>query len=122
MKTLLTISTLLFTLMFSSTSFADWTKLGAHMSGTTYYVDFDRIRKHDGFVYYWVLGDYLKPQNGNLSAKVYTQGDCKLFRYKILSVFGHKEPMGAGTGESYQVEEKWEYPPPDDFLKSVCSR
>jgi len=125
MKTLLTISTLVFTLMFSSTSFADWTKVNKG-GGNTFYVDFERIRKHDGFVYYWWLIDYLKPIEGNLSYKVYTQGDCKLFRLKGLSGSSHKEPMGGGGGEQFTPPDKWEYPPPnssiEDILKKVCSR
>ena len=41
MKTLLTIFTLVFTVMFSSTSFAGWTKVGENVNGHTYYVDFE---------------------------------------------------------------------------------
>ena len=44
MKALLTISTLVFTVMFSSTSFAGWTKLGKNSSGDKYIGDFN-----DGF-------------------------------------------------------------------------
>jgi len=62
-------------------------------------VDFEKIRKHDGYVYYWTLIDYLKPEQGILSAKVYYQGDCKQFRFKGLSFSCHKEPMGGGTGQ-----------------------
>jgi hypothetical protein len=127
MKTLLTVSTLLFTLMFSSTSFAGWTKVNENMRGDTYYVDNERIRKHDGFVYFWTLLDLLKPDPyGDMSYKMYHQGDCKLFRYKILSGSFHKEPMGGGTGEPYTPPDKWVYPPPntpmEPILKSVCSR
>ena len=129
MKTLLTIFTLVFTVMFSSTSFAGWTKLG-QVSRFTFYVDFERIRKHDGYVYWWDLTDYLKPsQEGNLSNKMYQQGDCKLFRYKYLSSSFHKEPMGGGTGENGLIPESykdWKYPSPNSsmetILKSVCSR
>ena len=43
MKTLLTISILVFTVMFSSTSFAQWTKVGNNSRGDTFYIDFERI-------------------------------------------------------------------------------
>ena len=128
MKTLLTISTLVFTVMFSSTSFGEWTKVGKSVSGRTYYVDFERIRKHDGYVYYWELGDYLKPSKfGDLSGKTYLQGDCNLFRYKYLSYSFHKEPMGGGTGRvDNDSDENWTYARPNSSqettLKSVCSR
>ena len=128
MKTLLPIFTLLFTLMFSSTSFAEWTKVSKGVKGNISYVDYERIRKHDGFVYYWVLVDLLKPsKHGDLSSKVYTQGDCKLFRLKYLSFSHHKGPMGSGAFETYNKPDKeWRYPSPnssiEEILKQVCSR
>ncbi|MAH85467.1 MAG: hypothetical protein CBB68_14680, partial [Rhodospirillaceae bacterium TMED8] len=76
MKTLLTIFTLVFTVFFSTTSFAEWTKVSENVDGDSYYVDFERIRKHDGYVYFWYLSDYLKPtETGVLSAMRYHQGD-----------------------------------------------
>ena len=116
------------TVMFSSPSYAKWTKVSENVDGDILYVDFERIRKHDGFVYYWELWDLLKPnQVGTLSAKVYNQGDCKLFRIKSLSVAFHKEPMGGGTGNTVNEPDKeWRYPPPntsvETALKSICNR
>ena len=122
--------TFLLSLMFSSPSYSEWTKVGENVSGDTFYVDFERIRKVDGFVYWWDMEDYLKPtKNGDLSAKVYWQGDCKLFRTKILSASHHKEPMGGGTGDVSEPPKgfrNWTYPPPNSVietkLKLVCSR
>jgi len=129
MKTLLTIFTLVFTVIFSSTSFGGWTKVGENVGGTTFYVDFERIRKVDGYVYYWFLGDLLKPDKyGNLSSKVYKQGDCKLFRFKVLSDTYYNQPMGKGdkTGGSNKPDKEWNHPPPNSpmefILKEVCSR
>ena len=96
--------------------------------GNTYYVDFERIRKHDGFFYYWWLSDRFKPSNfGDLSDKHYSQGDCKLFRVKGLSASYHKEPMGRGTGDvDNRPDKDWRYPSPNSvietILKSVCNR
>ena len=118
--------------MFSSSSYAGWTAVsegtGTTNSGNTFYVDFERIRKHDGYVYWWNLMDYLKPSStGRLSAKTYNQGDCKLFRYKRLSYSFHDEPMGTGAGEVQEPEQKgWRYPPPNSgdeiILKQVCNQ
>ena len=123
----LTLTTLVFSLlMFSSTSFADWTKVSENADGYTFYVDFERIRKHGGYVYFWSLDDYLKPnKSGYLSDKVYQQGDCKLFRFKYLSFSFHKEPMGEGTGEiENKPDKEWNYPSPnssiEEILKKVC--
>ena len=125
MRKLLILTTLIFSVMFSSTSFAEWKEVGESVRAT-FYVDFERIRKHDGYVYYWRLSDYLKPTKyGTLSVKIYEQADCKKFRYKWLSGTFHKEPMGGGIGETFNTpDKKWDYPPPDSpfetILKSVC--
>ena len=129
MKNLLIIFTLLFTsVFFSSPAYAKWTKVDENASGTTFYVDYERIRKHGGYVYFWLLGDYLKPSpQGDLSSKRYNQGDCKLFRFKSLSFSFHKEPMGGGTGETGNPKNpEWDYPSPNSvneiLLKQVCDR
>jgi hypothetical protein len=130
MKKLLLIFTLLFsTLMFSTPSYGEWTKVSKNVSGTTFYVDFERIRKHGGYVYYWTLGDYLKPsKGGDLSARAYYQVDCELFRYKILSDSYYIEPMGGGepSATSNEPDKNWSYAPPhssiEGTLKRVCSQ
>ena len=131
MKSLLLIFTLLFsTLMFSSPSFAKWTKVGESVDGNTFYVDFGRIRKQNGYVYFWKLMNLLKSlENEILSANFYYQGDCKLFRYKYLSYSFHKEPMGGGIGEVLEPKGEnanWKYPSPnttdESVLKSVCNK
>ena len=121
------IFTLLFTiLVFSSPTYAGWMEI-IKGDGITFYVDFDTIKKHDGYVYYWELGDYLKPnKDGDLSSEVHKQGDCKLFRSKVLSFSFYKEPMGGGTGTPYTPPDKWTYPSPvsssEVILKLACSR
>ena len=129
MKKLLLIFTLLFSpLMFSTPSYAEWKKVGNTVLGDIFYVDFERIRKHGGYVYWWTLTDYLEPTKlGNLSNKVYRQGDCKLFRHKNLSFSFHKEPMGGGIGDIREPSnQNWSYPPPTSgdeiILKRVCSQ
>ena len=127
-KITLLLTTLVFslTMMFASTSYAEWTEVSEGVDGDTYYVDFERIRKHGGYVYFWYLIDYLKPQHGDLSAKTYNQGDCKLFRFKGLSDSYHTQSMGEGTPSttSNTPDKDWKYPPPDSaiehILKKVC--
>jgi hypothetical protein len=121
MKKLLLIFTLLFsTLMFSTPSYGEWTMV-AKTVDATFYVDFERIRKHGGYVHWWSLVNYLKPtMRGNLSHRAYQQGDCKVFRNKLLTWSHHKEPMGGGD------DSGWRYPPPnfadEVILKRVCSQ
>ena len=128
MRKLTLFTALVFSLLvFSSTSFADWKRVSENADGYTFYVDFERIRKHGGFVYYWYLTDYLKPNaKGILSGKIYVQSDCKLFRFKYLSASFHKEPMGEGTGQmNNDPDKEWKYPIPNSsmeiILKYVCA-
>ena len=128
MKKLILIFTLLFsTVMLSSPSYAEWTKVNKDADGNTNYIDFEGLRKIDGYVYWWILSDILHPTlQGHLSSRTYNQGDCKLFRVKYLSWAFHIEPMGGGAGGSGgPINPEWNYPPPnsamESMLKAVCS-
>ena len=115
-------------LMFSTPSFANWVKVASTANNDDFYVDFERIRKNDGYVYYWVLLDYLKPDKwGDLSVKVYSQGDCESFKYKELSSSYHTYPMGLGEPSTLaKPSPQWKYPPPNSsveiILDKVCSQ
>ena len=119
---------LLPTVMFSSPSYSKWTKVNKTVSGDTFYVDYERIRKQGGYRYFWQLQDYLKPTKyGILSRKTYNQVDCKLFRYRKLNSVLHKQPMGLGWWRTSPKKElKWQYSSPktmyDIVLMKVCSR
>jgi len=125
MKTLTLIFALTFTVMFSSTSYAEWTKVGANVHGDTFYVDFERIRKHGGYVYYWRLVDYLKPDKwGDLSAQMYVQGDCKLLRSKTLAWSTYTRPMGRGDHSTFinKPNKNWTYPHPNSVGEKILNR
>ncbi len=119
-------------LIFSSPSYTEWTEVVQGKGGSTFHIDFDRIRKVDGYVYYWLLHDYLKPDEKipyrfvGSSVKTYIQGDCRLFRYKALSYDLYKKPMGDGVSTTDNIPDKdWRYPIPDSVdegtLISVCN-
>ena len=115
--------------MFSSSSYAGWLAV-ADNSIANFYMDLERIRKLDGYVYFWRLTDLKKPSpqaQGYLSFKQYVQGDCKLFRRKSLSSSAHNEPMGGGLGYMVNKPDKeWKYPAPnsanESILKLACNR
>jgi hypothetical protein len=113
--------------MFSSPSYAKWTKVDESVFGDTYYVDFERIKKVGEYVYFWELGDLGKPTTtGILPAKVCKQADCNLFRIKNLNYFDYKKPMGSGTSITFLPPEVWRSAPPNSAiersLKKVFSR
>ena len=123
-KLLLTL--LYFNVFFSSISHAEWTKIVELEDGISFYVDFERIKKVDGFIYWWDLTNYLKPTlYGHLSTKLYRQGDCKAFRYKFLRFYFYEKQMEDGVGQVEDPKEKeWQYPHPNSaqsvILKSIC--
>ena len=123
MKYLLLLSTLALSLMFSSTSSAEWTSVGSTSAGDKYYLDLDRIRKNGGYVYVWILGDKLKPgEDGTMSSKVYREIDCKAFREKGLTYIYYKQPMGEGEGDSNSPSNpEWNYPPPDSMSEFIAN-
>ena len=128
MKKLLTLFTLLFTIMLPSTSSAEWTKVTKNSAGDTYYIDFDKILTLDGYVYYWSLIDYQKPQP-HLSATSKHQMDCSAFRQRDLTCTFYYEPMGRGARDSSCSSSQNQYwyshlpyanAPVEFALKSVC--
>ena len=128
MKKLLLIFPLLFTtMMFSTPVHAEWDSVGESTEGDLFYVDYGRIREHEGYFYFWMLTNYLVPKNGVLSNEMYNRADCKMFRLKTLSYNFYPQQMAGGTADSYtpKAEEDWVYPRPDSMneklLKRVCS-
>ena len=128
MKYLLMLSTLTASLMFSASSFAEWTKVAESASGSsTTYVDFDRIRKVKGLVYYWEITDFLEPtKHGDMSYKMYFKADCDTMREMPLSMSAYKLPMAEGTADdTWTPDPELEYAEPDSVqegrLEAVCN-
>ncbi|MDC6484688.1 hypothetical protein PQZ09_01980 [Methylophilaceae bacterium] len=129
MKKLFQILTLLFsTVIFSSTSYAEWTQVQKSEDEYVFFIDYETIRKENGFSYYWYLTNFPKPnKKTELSAVTLVQADCQLFRYKTLSQTYYKKSMGEGNpSRSLNAEEnvKWTYALPKtvntSILKLVC--
>ena len=129
---------LLFSLMLSFNSYGEWTKTSEDDDGDAYYIDFQTVKKLDnGNVVFWVMVDSAKGVEGALdnelymSSKMFWQGDCDLFRFKVLSITQYEKPMGRGDSESYDgyLElmgmDAWNYLPPDSIgymnLNEICS-
>ena len=124
------ISLLLFSAAtYSSSSLAGWENVGENISGDNYYIDFKKIKKNNGYVYYWVLRDYLKPDKWNdMSSKTLYEADCNtpIKDRKIYSTY-HVQPMGNGKPSTISPDKSdWYYPSPDSMaefmLETVCDR
>ena len=105
---------LLFSILISFNSFGEWTELGPHKSDyAKLYIDVDRIKEHNGYVYFWVLGS-----NSLESTVVYYQSDCGVGRFKTLTYIFHKLPMGEGEFDQQESENKgWKYAPPESRIE-----
>ena len=117
-----TFITLVVLLMTPYSSNADWVKVGKRDKGITYYVNFEKIKKNNGYVYWWQLID---KEYGDPSIKLYIQADCKKFRVKVMSVYSYKGPMGQGGVSSSNPPKNWAYPRPntpgENSLEDVCA-
>ncbi len=128
MKNIIAIFILIFSVTIPSTSFSEWTELSRSVNGDTFYLDYKRIRQHDGYVSYWTLSDFLIPTKwGDFSTETYRQGDCNSFRFRNLRFVQYKKNMAQGPGDVYQPKNiKWNYPRSDSLnesiLKIVCSQ
>ena len=126
MKTkLLTICLLLFT----SQVFAAWHKVDENNEGTEFYLDFDKMRKHSGYIYIWSVDNYLKPgKYGIISEKIYNEIDCKKLRVRFLSGTFHTKPMGEEPATIHEMRNlnQWiSYNPGtsgETLLKAACSK
>jgi hypothetical protein len=115
--------------MMASVVHAKWTEVGKSVvDGDTFYVDLERIKKHSGKVYYWQLGDFLKPtETGVFSSKIYNEAECGRFRNRILNSTLYKGSMASGEvfHSNNTPEKNWTYPSPNSMneatLKAVCN-
>ncbi len=122
----LTIVYLIIFLSFSAK--ADWTKVTVGSNGHVFYVDKNKITENDGYVYFWELIDYLNVnEHGDLSAKIYIEGDCKNFKFKWVSLSYHKDAMGRDNTKvkkPSKVVSGWQTPEINStskkILKYVC--
>ena len=119
---------IIFFILFPSVVFGDWTRVAdGKYYKTEVYVDFDRIRKHNGKYFWWTLINLSQiTKDGVKSFKGYREGDCNLFRMRTLSVVAHKKSMGEDIGEANNTKKpEWIYPEPNTIdeiiLNKVCN-
>ena len=100
-----------------SQSYADWIPVSESVeTRNTFYVDLERIRKNQGYVYFWYLEDYVtNDQYGDLSSTMFLQADCNLFGVKPIKSHFYKKRMGEGAVE---IEDPQRPPLSPDYLCS----
>ncbi len=123
MKKITLLLVIIFTFLFSTTSWGEWSYLFKNVDGSKYYYDKDRIRKSGKFLYVWELIDYIKPIGGYLSSTRYVELDCSILRYKMLKIQVYKNSKGEGkmTGEGSPKDEL-RYPKPKSVSEYMYNR
>lgn len=111
---------LLISLLLSFNSYGEWTKITEQENGDYYFVDFDKVKFVDGNVYWWDMYDavepyyYLDEDELYFSQQSYSQGDCQINRYKVLSNLYYSKPMGEDLIFNWnEPEPQWDYFPPE---------
>ena len=106
---------LIYFYFFISIASSEMTIVAKSTNKSSFYVDFDSIKKKSGYIYYWGLTDYNKVKStGTRSIKYFYELDCDLMRYKFLTdhaYTGHK-----GNGEvtiNNTPDKEWRYLVPD---------
>ena len=117
-------------LLFSINGFAfNWKRVSDSVTGTSFYVDGDNIKKHNGFVYYWMLTDYSKPTKGTSgdanSSIIKFKVDCGEEKQIFLSGTYYSQPMGKGRINNDITPNEIQYPKPNsvgyDLMRFVCN-
>jgi len=111
----------------STPSYAEWREVVETFDGDSIYIDFDRVKKNNGYVYFWELFDYLKPTKfGDLSSVSLWETDCTPPRkLRRLAATYHTQSRGKGapsTTDNNQYD--WVYPKPKSsfevLVDTVC--
>ena len=79
------------------------------------------MRKVDGLTYFWFINNFPKISSGYHSMRMYRETDCKIFRYKDLSVTFHDKPMGSGDSKDFTPPSGWMYPPPNTAMAAILN-
>ena len=117
MKKITLLLVIIFTFLFSTTSWSEWSYVSENVDGDKYYYDKDRVIKSGKYHYFWMLTDYLKPMGGEfLSVTRYTQLDCSIFRYKGSSI-SSIIMIGEMT-----LRDEWKYPQPESILETLLNK
>ena len=122
MKKITLLLVIIFTFLFSTTSWGEWSYVAENIGGDKYYYDKDRVRKSGKYLYFWVLTDFLKPIQIYFSRTVYRELDCSIFRYKDLYETFYKKSMGEGESITLKTTDTWNYPPPESVTEAVYNK
>ena len=124
MKKITILLVIIFTFLFSTTSWGEWSYVEENVSGDKFYYDKERVRKSGKYLYFWDLINSIKPlPGGTLSSTTYVQLDCSVFRFKNLKITTYENSMGEGEIiMDFTPTDEWEYPYPDSSIEVMFNK
>ena len=123
MKKITILLVIIFTFLFSTTSWGEWIYVTKTLSGSNVYYDKVSVRKSGKYILFWYLQNSKPTKFGDLSATKHTKLDCSLFRFKYLRFRTFNKSMGEGNMTSdYTPKDEWWYPPPDSIVEYVYNK
>ena len=116
---------LLFSMLISFNSYGEWTAVSESVDGDIAYIDYNNIKKNNGYVYYWELYDMIKPMPigaGIFSAKTYNEVFCDTpMKFRVISSRYYSLPMGEGPSDIDNTTYDWTYPDPGSTLENTLN-
>ena len=82
-KSMKKLTILLFSILISFSSYGEWVQVSKSISGAITFINIDKIKENNGYIYYWALTNYA--DGSNESAQAYRQSDCAVNRFKVLA-------------------------------------
>ena len=126
MKKITLLLVIIFTFLFSTTSWGEWTYVTEDVDGNKFYYDKDRVRKNGKVLYFWLLIDLPRPLMETSSVTTHTELDCSIFRFKDLRFQSYNKSMGEGEQTSDMTPEGkqggWRYPKPNTTYEIMYNK
>ena len=109
MKKITILLVIIFSFLFSSTCWGEWTKVISTSHGDDFYVDREKIKKRGNYVYLWMLIDMIESNEGGTMSQIrYVKLDCENKRLIWLKIRTFHLPMAEGVLSSESHEKHWE--------------
>ena len=120
---------LLFSVIICFNSYAEWSLVARSTDKSEYYIDFDRVSKNNGYVYYWVLSNFPFPSDaeGTSSLELYEVNCSPPIKERRKAYYFYNSTMGKKGTRSPVFDTStgpWEYSVPgsvqERLLEAVC--
>ena len=70
MKIITILLVIIFSFLFSSTCWGEWTNVVSSGSGDDFYVDREKIKKRGNYFFLWMLIDMIEPNKGGTMSQI----------------------------------------------------